>query len=249
MRENSTTGQRVAIVTGGSRGIGRGLVEEFAAAGLAVVVGYGSSHAEAKESVASAEAKGSRAIAVAADVADEGAVTTLFDVAETSFGGVDVVVNAAGIMSLAPLADFDLGVLDRMLRTNVRGTFVVNQQAARRVRSGGAIVNFSSSVIGRILPTYTGYEASKAAVEAMTFILAHELRGRDVTVNAVAPGPTGTEMFLAGKDSAAVRRFGDAVPLERLGMPSDIASVVAFLASPSGHWINGQTIRVNGGIN
>jgi 3-oxoacyl-[acyl-carrier protein] reductase len=247
--ENSTAGQRVAIVTGGSRGIGRGLVEEFAAAGLAVLVGYGSNHAEAKESVAGAEAKGARAIAVAADVADEESVAKLFDTAETSFGGVDVVVNAAGIMSLAPLADFDLGVLDRMLRTNVRGTFVVNQQAARRVRSGGAIVNFSSSVIGRILPTYSGYAASKAAVEAMTFILAHELRGRDVTVNAVAPGPTATEMFLEGKDSDAVRRFADAVPLERLGMPSDIASVVAFLASPSGHWINGQTIRVNGGMN
>jgi 3-oxoacyl-[acyl-carrier protein] reductase len=249
MGEGTATGPRVAIVTGGSRGIGRRVVEELADAGLAVVAGYAASHAAAKETVAAAEARGARAIAMPADVADEGAVAKLFDAAQSAFGGVDVVVNAAGVMSLAPLADFDLAVLDRMLRTNVRGTFVVNQQAARRVRPGGAIVNFSSSVIGRVLPTYTGYAASKAAVEAMTFILAHELRGRDVTANAVAPGPTATDMFLEGKDEDALSRFASAVPLQRLGTPADIASVVAFLASPSGHWINGQTIRVNGGIN
>jgi 3-oxoacyl-[acyl-carrier protein] reductase len=161
---------------------------------------------------------------------------------------VDVVVNAVGLMSLARLADLDLGVLDRMLRTNVRGTFVVNQQAARRVRPGGAIVNFSSSVLGRVLPGYAGYAASKAAVEAMTFILAHELRGRDVTANAIAPGPTATDMFLEGKDEDTLSRLASAVPLERLGPPADIAPTVAFLASLSGHWINGQTIRVNGGM-
>jgi len=249
MGESTATGPRVAIVTGGSRGIGRSVVEGLAGEGIAVVVGYAANHAEAKEAVAAAEAKGAQAIAITADVADEGAVSKLFDTAESTFGGVDIVVNAAGVMSLAPLVDFDLGVLDRMMRTNVRGTFVVNQQAARRVRHGGAIVNFSSSVIGRVLSTYTGYAASKAAVEAMTFILAHELRGRDVTANAVAPGPTATDMFLEGKDEDALSRFAHAVPLERLGTPADIAAVVAFLASPSGHWINGQTIRANGGIN
>jgi 3-oxoacyl-[acyl-carrier protein] reductase len=248
MEESAATGRRVAIVTGGSRGIGRSVVEELASEDLAVVVGYAASQAEAKETVAAAEAKGANAIAMSADVADEGAVSKLFDAAESTFGGVDIVVNAAGVMSLAPLADFDLDVLDQMLRTNVRGTFVVNQQAARRVRPGGAIVNFSSSVIGRVLPTYTGYAASKAAVEALTFILAHELRGRGVTANAVAPGPTATDMFLEGKDEDALGRFAKAVPLERLGTPADIAAVVAFLASPSGHWINGQAIRVNGGI-
>jgi 3-oxoacyl-[acyl-carrier protein] reductase len=246
---SAAAGRRVAIVTGGSRGIGRSVVEELAGEGHAVVVGYAANHAEAKETVAAAEAKGAQAIALPADVADEEAVSKLFDAAESTFGGVDTVVNAAGVMSLAPLADFDLDVLDRMLRTNIRGTFVVNQQAARRVRAGGAIVNFSSSVIGRVLPTYTGYAASKAAVEAMTFILAHELRGRDVTANAVAPGPTATDMFLEGKDADTLNRFADAAPLQRLGMPADIAAVVAFLASPAGHWINGQTIRVNGGIN
>jgi 3-oxoacyl-[acyl-carrier protein] reductase len=248
MEENAATGPRVAIVTGGSRGIGRSVVEELAGKDIAVVVGYASSQAEAQETVATAEAKGANAIAMSADVADEGAVSKLFDAAESTFGGVDIVVNAAGVMSLAPLADFDLDVLDQMLRTNVRGTFVVNQQAARRVRPGGAIVNFSSSVIGRVLPTYTGYAASKAAVEALTFILAHELRGRGVTANAVAPGPTATDMFLEGKDEDALGRFAKAVPLERLGTPADIAAVVAFLASPSGRWINGQAIRVNGGI-
>jgi 3-oxoacyl-[acyl-carrier protein] reductase len=249
MSESAVTGLRVAIVTGGSRGIGRSVVEELASEGIALVVGYAASRAEAKDAVAAAEAKGARAIAMAADVADEGAVSKLFDMAESTFGGVDIVVSAAGVMSLAPLAEFDLGVLDRMLRTNVRGTFVVNQQAARRVRPGGAIVNFSSSVLGRVLPAYSGYAASKAAVEAMTFILAHELRGRDVTVNAVAPGPTATDMFLEGKDEDTLSRLANAVPLERLGTPADIAAVVAFLASPSGHWINGQAIRVNGGIN
>jgi 3-oxoacyl-[acyl-carrier protein] reductase len=198
--------------------------------------------------VAEAEAQGAQALAVTADVADENAVASLFDQTEETFGGVDVVVNAAGVMSLAPLADFDLAVLDRMLRTNIRGTFVVDQQAARRVRPGGAIINFSSSVLGRVLPTYTGYAASKAAVETMTFILAHELRGRDVTVNAVAPGPTATDLFLEGKDEELLARLANAAPMQRLGTPSDIAPVVAFLASAEGHWINGQTIRINGGV-
>ena len=239
---------RVAIVTGGSRGIGRSVVRHLAVVGFSVVVGYASNQGEAASAVSDAEARGVKAIAVAADVADELAVADLFDQAEEAFGGIDVVVNAAGVMSLAPLDDFDLSVLDRMLRTNIRGTFVVDQQAARRVRPAGAIINFSSSVLGRVLPSYTGYAASKAAVEAMTFILAHELRGRDVTVNAVAPGPTATDMFLEGKDQTLLDRLANAVPLERLGIPADIAPAVAFLVSPEGHWINGQTLRVNGGI-
>jgi 3-oxoacyl-[acyl-carrier protein] reductase len=249
MASSETPAPRVAIVTGGSRGIGRSVVRQLAGEGFSVVVGYGSNRDEAAAAVAEAEARGAKALAVSADVADENAVARLFGQTEQTFGGVDVVVNAAGLMSLAPLADFDLAVLDRMLRTNIRGTFVVDQQAARRVRPGGAIINFSSSVLGRVLPTYTGYAASKAAVEAMTFILAHELRGRDVTVNAVAPGPTATDMFLEGKDEELLARLANAAPLQRLGNPSDIAPVVAFLASPEGHWINGQTIRINGGVN
>jgi 3-oxoacyl-[acyl-carrier protein] reductase len=248
MTNGETPEPQVAIVTGGSRGIGRSVVQRLAGDGYSIVIAYASNNGEASAAVAEAEAQGARAIAVAADIGDEHAVASLFDRAEQAYGGIDVVVNAAGVMSLAPLADFDLAVLDRMHRTNIRGTFVVDQQAARHVRPGGAIINFSSSVIGRVLPTYTGYAASKAAVEAMTFILAHELRGRDITVNAVAPGPTATDMFLEGKDQEVLNRMANAVPLERLGVPDDIATVVAFLASPAGHWINGQTVRVNGGI-
>ena len=248
MNQRETQSGRVAVVTGGSRGIGRSVVGRLAGDGFSIVIGYASNRAEASAAVAEAEAKGAKAIAIAADVADERAVARLFDEAEQAFGGVDVVVNAAGLMSLAPLADLDLAVLDQMLRVNVRGTFVVDQQAARRVRPGGAIINFSSSVLGRVMPTYAGYAASKAAVEAMTFILAHELRGKDITANAVAPGPTATDMFFEGKDEELLTRLANAVPLERLGTPADIAPIVALLASPAGHWVNGQTIRVNGGI-
>lgn len=242
------TQRKVAIVTGGSRGIGRGCVEQLAEDGFAVVVGYATSTAEAEETVAAVTARGHEALAVSADVGDEKAVAALFDTAEKTFGGVDAVVHAAARMTLAPLADFDLEELDEMLRINVRGTYVVGQQAVRRLRPGGSLVNFSSSVLGRALPNYSGYAGSKGAVEAMTFILAHELRGRDININTVAPGPTGTAMFLQGKTDEQVEFFAKASPLERLGTPSDIARAVSFLTSPAGHWVNGQTIKVNGGV-
>ena len=240
---------RVAIVTGGSRGIGRRTVGKLAADGYAVVVGYAGNQDEAEAAVKEAVTSGGRAIAVRADVADERAVAALFDAAEAEFGGgVDVVVQAAGRMQLAPIADLDLTVLDDLHRTNIRGTFVVVQQAARRVRPGGAIVTFSTSVVGLAFPGYGAYAASKGAVEALTLILARELRGRDVTANTVAPGPTATDLFLDGKDEETIARLAAQPPLERLGTPADIAEVVAFLASPAGHWINGQVIRANGGI-
>lgn len=146
-----------------------------------------------------------------------------------------MVVHAAGKLALAPLVDLDLAVLDEVHRINIRGTFVIDQQAARRLRPGGAIVNFSTSVVGTAFPTYGAYTASKGAVEALTMVLAREVRGRDVTVNAVAPGPTATDLFLDGKDQATIDRLAAAVPLERLGSPEDIAEVVAFLTSPAGH--------------
>ncbi len=240
---------RVAIVTGGSRGIGRRTVGRLAADGYAVVVGYAGNQDEAEAAVKEAATDGGRAIAVRADVADERAVAALFDAAEGEFGGgVDVVVHAAGRMHLAPIAELDLAVLDDLHRTNIRGTFVVVQQAARRVRPGGAIVTFSTSVVGLAFPGYGAYAASKGAVEALTLILARELRGRDVTANTVAPGPTATDLFLDGKDEETIARLAAQPPLERLGTPADIAEVVAFLASPAGHWINGQVIRANGGI-
>ncbi len=213
-----------------------------------MVVHYAGNSGRANEVAAQITSAGGRALAARADVADEHAVSDLFDLTERTFGGVDVVVHTAGRMDLAPLADFDLAMLDQMLRTNIRGTFVVDQQAARRIRPGGSLLNFSSSVIGSILPNYTGYAASKGAVDAISLILASELRGRDINVNAIAPGPTATPMFLDGKDQGAIDRFAHAVPLERLGTPADIAEAVAFLTSPAGHWINGQTIRANGGI-
>ncbi|HEX3782544.1 MAG TPA: SDR family oxidoreductase [Pseudonocardiaceae bacterium] len=243
-----TTSQRVAIVTGGSRGIGRQTAQRLAADGFAVVVNYAGNATAAKEAVDAILAAGGKAVSAQADVADEQGIAEVFDLAETTFGGVDVVVNAAGRMVLAPLAEINLDDLDAMHRTNIRGTFVVNQQAARRLRPGGAIINFSTTVLRTSFPTYTGYVASKGAVEAITLALARELRGRDVTVNAVAPGPTATELFLDGKDQATIDHLANAVPLERLGQPTDIAEVVAFLASPAGHWINGQNIPVNGGL-
>jgi 3-oxoacyl-[acyl-carrier protein] reductase len=242
-----TDRERVAIVTGGSRGIGRAVAERLAADGQAVVVGYVSNADEAKAVVAAVEGAGGRAVAVQADVADEAAVRSLFDAAEQRYGGVDVVVNAAGIMKLAPLAELDLDDLDQMYRTNIRGAFAVAREAARRVRSGGAIITFSTSVTRLSFPTYTGYAASKAAVEAVSPILAKELRGRDITVNTVAPGPTATALFLDGKDQATIDRMAKMNPMERLGTPEDIAEVVSSLAGPA-RWINGQTVYVNGGV-
>jgi 3-oxoacyl-[acyl-carrier protein] reductase len=240
--------QRVAVVTGASRGIGRAIATTLAAAGQAVVVGYAGNEAAAKEVVDEITAAGGQAVGARADVADEDAVAGLFDIATQSFGGVDVVVNSAGRMSLSPIADLDLADLDALHRTNIRGTFVVAREAARRIRPGGAIVMLSTSVVGLQFPGYGAYAASKGAVEAMALILARELRGRDVTVNAVAPGPTATGLFLDGKDEATIERLAKQPPLERLGTPADIAEVVAFLAGPGGRWVNGQVVRANGGI-
>ncbi|MEU0483372.1 SDR family oxidoreductase [Streptosporangium sp. NPDC006013] len=244
----SSTAARVAIVTGGSRGIGRQVVDRLAVDGYAVVVNYASNDAEGQAAVQEVVGKGGQALAVRADVGDTEAVAALFDAAEQAFGGVDVVVHAAGIMNPpTPLAELDLDVLDRILRVNVRGTFAVAQQAARRLRRGGALITFSTSVIGLALPGYGAYVASKGAVEGLTLILARELRGRDITVNTVAPGPTATDLFLKGKDEETVARMAAQPPLERLGRPADIAEAVAFLAGPA-RWVNGQVLRVNGGI-
>lgn len=244
---NTTTPTRVALVTGGSGGIGRAVVQRLVADGFAVAVHYAGNKATADALVAQIGDAGGRAIAVGGDVADEAAMAAAFDEVEAAFGGVDVVVNTAGIMILGPLADFDLDAFDRVIRTNVRGTFVISQLAARRVRSGGAIVNFSTTVTRTQFPGYAAYVASKSAVEGMTLILARELRGKDITVNTVAPGPTATPLFLDGKDDAAIAGLAKAAPLERLGQPEDIAETVAFLAGPA-RWVNGQTVFVNGGL-
>lgn len=233
---------RVAIVTGGSRGIGRAIAERLTADGFSVAIAYAGNTAAADEVVAA-----TGALAVQTDIADEAQVTALFDATVEAFGGVDVVVNAAGVMSIAPVADFDLDEFDRIQRTNTRGAFVVSQAAARAVRSGGAIINFSTTVVKTNLPGYAPYVMSKAAVEGLSMILAKELAGRDVTVNVVAPGPTATDLFLTGKSDELIERLAGMNPMNRLGTPDDIAEVAAFLAGPA-RWVNGQTIYVNGGM-
>jgi 3-oxoacyl-[acyl-carrier protein] reductase len=238
---------RVAIVTGGSRGIGRQSALRLAADGYKLVLVYSGNEAEADSAVQEVLATGGKALAVQADVSDLGAVTKAFDAAEQAYGGVDVIVHAAGIMKLTTIADADFDVIDEIMRVNTRGTFTVAQQAAKRIRSGGAFIAFSTSVVGLSLPTYGPYVASKAAVEGIILILARELRGRDITVNAVAPGPTATALFLDGKDEQTIARMAAQPPLERLGVPEDIAEAVAFLAGPA-RWVNGQVLRVNGGI-
>lgn len=242
------TSARVAIVTGGSRGIGRAISSRLAADGFTVFVNHASGTAAAAATVEEITAAGGRAVAVQADVADEHAVAAMFDQVEADHGGVDVVVHSAGRLALSTIADQDLEVLDALHRTNIRGTFVVAQQAARRLRSGGAFVGMSTSVVGTQFPTYGAYVASKSAAEGMTLILAKELRGRDVTANVVAPGPTATDLFLDGKTEEQIDTLAKVPPLERLGAPEDIAGVVAFLVGPDGHWVNGQTIRANGGM-
>jgi 3-oxoacyl-[acyl-carrier protein] reductase len=248
MPEQGSDSLPVAVVTGGSGGIGRACAARLAHDGFAVVVNFGSNCEQADTAVANIRDAGGTALAAQGDVADEAAMTRVFDTAENEFGGVDVVVHTAARQTPSLLVDLDLAVLDSLHRNNIRGTFVVDQQAARRVRPGGAIINFSSSVLGTVRLGFGAYAASKAAVEALTLTLAHELRGRDVTVNTVAPGQTETESFRNWNSGADIERFAAAIPLGRIARPADIGNVVAFLASPQGRWINGQVIRANGGL-
>ena len=244
------TPARVAIVTGASRGIGAAIARRLARDGMQVVVNYASGKAAADALVASMLADGGAAIAVKANVADAGDVQALFAAAEAAFGGVDVLVNNAAIMppALPALADTDDATFDSLFAINVKGSFHTMRQAATRLRHGGSVVNFSSSVMGLALPGYSIYGASKAAIETMTTIFAKELRGKNITVNAVAPGPTATDLFLNGKTAEMIERMSKMAPLERLGTPDDIAAAVAFLVGPDGRWVNGQTLRANGGL-
>jgi 3-oxoacyl-[acyl-carrier protein] reductase len=239
---------KVALVTGASKGIGAAIARRLAADGLSVTVNYAGDEKAARELVQAIEQKGGRALPARADVADPQAVIRMFSEIEGAFGGIDVLVNNAGVMPLTSFAETDDPTFDRLVSVNLKGTFNTLREAARRLRRGGRIINLSSSVVRLLQPTYGVYAATKAAVEAMTSVLAKELRGRQITVNAVAPGPTATDLFMKGKPPELVERLAKAAPLERLGTPEDVAAVVSFLAGPDGGWVNGQTLRVNGGI-
>jgi 3-oxoacyl-[acyl-carrier protein] reductase len=239
---------KVALVTGASRGIGAAVAERLARDGFTVVINYSGNAAPAEELAEKIEQAGGKALTAKADVGDVEAVRRMFDAAETAFGGVDVLVNNAGIMMLSSLAEADDVNFDHQISVNLKGTFNTLREAAKRLRDGGRVINFSTSVVGLKLETYGVYAATKAAVETLTAIMAKEMRGRNITVNAIAPGPVATDLFLNGKSDELVARMAKMNPLERLGTPDDIAAAVAFLAGPDGGWINGQTLRANGGV-
>jgi 3-oxoacyl-[acyl-carrier protein] reductase len=239
---------RIAIVTGASRGIGAAVAKRLASDGFTVLVNYSGSAQAAEAVVREIETAGGQAISAQADVANAADVRRLFDKAEEVYGGADVLVNNAGVMALAPVAELKDEDFDRLFAINVKASYNTMREAATRLREGGRIVNFSSSVVALLQPGYAAYAATKAAIEATTMVLARELRGRHITVNAIAPGPTGTDLFLDGKSPELVDRLAKLSPLERLGTPDDIAAAVAFLAGPDGGWINGQVLRANGGV-
>ena len=243
----TSTERKTALVTGSSRGIGAAIAERLARDGFNLVVNYAGGAKPAAALVAPIEQGGGETISAQADVGDPAAAVRLWDAAEAAFGGVDVRVNNAGIMKLALLGSDD-ALFDRHIAINLRGTFNALREGAKRLRDGGRIVNFSTSVVGLRLETYGIYAATKAAVESMTGILSKELRGRSITVNAIAPGPVATDLFLNGKSPELIERMAKMNPLERLGTPQDIAAAVSFLAGPDGGWINGQVLRANGGM-
>jgi 3-oxoacyl-[acyl-carrier protein] reductase len=240
--------KKVAIVTGASRGIGAAVARRLAEDGFAVVINYASSSREADALVAEMRGSHREAVAVKADVSIPDDVRRLFETAEQTLGKVDVVVNNAGIMKPAPLAETSDELFERHFAINVRGTFNTLREAAKRLNNGGRIVNFSSTALALNLPGYAVYNGTKAAVEAFTRVFAGELRGRNITVNCVAPGPVATELFLNGKSEEQIQRFARMPPLERLGRPDDIAGVVSFLVGPDAGWVNGQVLRANGGL-
>lgn len=239
---------KVALITGGSRGIGAAIVKKLANEGFAVGVNYSSSADDADALVAAIKAKGAIAEAFKCNVANSADVEKMFDLVENKLGSIDVLVNNAGIMKLATFAQSDDELFDRQTAINFKGTFNTMKLGAERIKNGGRIINLSTSIVGLKFETYGIYAATKAAVETMSAILAKELRGRSITVNAVAPGPTATDLFLKDKPEELIERLAKMNPMERLGTPEDIANVIAFLASPAGIWVNGQVIRANGGM-
>jgi 3-oxoacyl-[acyl-carrier protein] reductase len=230
---------KTALITGASGGIGRAVALRLASDGFTVAVNYAGSNDKAEGVVNEIQSAGGQAIAVQADLGNAADVEHLFKETLDAFGRIDLVVNCAGVMPFGRIADGDIEIFDKVIATNLRGTFLVLRQAAQHVSTGGRIIVFSSSVIAKSFSTYGAYIASKAAVEGLVHVLANELRGRNVTVSAVAPGPVATEQFLKDKTQVQIEQFIKLVPLERLGQPEDIANVLSFLAGPDGGWVNG----------
>ncbi|BET09929.1 SDR family oxidoreductase [Pandoraea sputorum] len=239
---------QIALITGASRGIGATIARRLARDGFSVAINYASNAAEADALAAELRDAGTAAIAVKADVSKSAEVKAMFDTVEQQLGKIDVLVNNTGILKTAPLAQTSDELYEQNFAINTRGVFNTLREAATRMNEGGHIVNVSSTTLGLNMPGYAIYNGTKAAVESFTRVFAKELRGRRITVNAVAPGPVATELFLNGKTDEQIQTFAKMPPLERLGQPDDIANVVAFLAGPDSGWVNGQVLRANGGV-
>lgn len=238
---------KIIIITGASKGIGKEIAFLLAKNGAKVVVNYSNSEAEAETVVSTIIKNGGNAIAIKADVSNRDEVTTLFDKTIKTYGKVDVLVNNAGVMISKKIKDNTQEDFTKQFDVNVRGIFNTLQEADSKLADNGNIINFSSSTVKLMFPTYALYSASKAAVEQMTRVFSKEI-GRGISVNAIAPGATETELFLKGKSKETIDKLGGMTAFNRIAKPIDIAKVVLFLASDDSKWISGQVIGANGAL-